>query len=197
MQRFAVQPRDSCWPNECPRLATERKLRPEERITLAFKSPAVSRFGAGARWERFPGHAIFERTLTDSSVNTVNITTQISGIYEGSVLDPRVRRFNLGAISANASVKQLRVERLATRKRNGRLHHNSAAASSRNNASFPISGTSIDYVPASPLSPKFTSIVDRRIASGGNHAMPPHAVRNDFCAIVRSACARRCLYLWG
>jgi outer membrane protein TolC len=64
-----------------------------------------------------------------SSVNTVNSTVQVSGAYEGSTPDPnapqgpltlniedairRGVRFNLGAISANASVKQLRGERLA------------------------------------------------------------------------------------
>jgi outer membrane protein TolC len=65
----------------------------------------------------------------NSSVNTVNSTIQVSGAYQGSTLDPnapqspltlniedaihRGLRFNLGAISANASVKQLRGERLA------------------------------------------------------------------------------------
>jgi outer membrane protein TolC len=65
----------------------------------------------------------------NSSVNTVNSTIQVSGAYQGSILDPnapqgpltlniedairRGLRFNLGAISANASVKQLRGERLA------------------------------------------------------------------------------------
>src|SRR6202167_1265810 len=64
-----------------------------------------------------------------SSVNTVNSTIQVSGAYQGSTPDPntpqgpltlniadairRGLRFNLGAISANASVKQLRGERLA------------------------------------------------------------------------------------
>jgi outer membrane protein TolC len=64
-----------------------------------------------------------------SSVNTVNSTIQVSGAYQGSTPDPDVPqgpltlniadairrglRFNLGAISANASVKQLRGERLA------------------------------------------------------------------------------------
>ena len=64
-----------------------------------------------------------------SSVNTVNSTIQVSGAYQGSIPDPnapqgpltlniadairRGLRFNLGAISANASVKQLRGERLA------------------------------------------------------------------------------------
>jgi len=64
-----------------------------------------------------------------SSVNTVNSTIQVSGVYQGSTPDPnapqgpltlniadairRGLRFNLGAISANASVKQLRGERLA------------------------------------------------------------------------------------
>jgi outer membrane protein TolC len=64
-----------------------------------------------------------------SSVNTVNSTLQVSGAYQGSIPDPntpqgpltlniadairRGLRFNLGAISANASVKQLRGERLA------------------------------------------------------------------------------------
>jgi outer membrane protein TolC len=65
----------------------------------------------------------------NSSVNTVNSTIQVSGAYQGSTFDPnapqspltlniedaihRGLRFNLGAISANASVKQLRGERLA------------------------------------------------------------------------------------
>jgi hypothetical protein len=65
----------------------------------------------------------------NSSVNTVNSTIQVSGSYQGSTPDPnapqgpltlniedairRGLRFNLGAISANASVKQLRGERLA------------------------------------------------------------------------------------
>jgi len=64
-----------------------------------------------------------------SSVNTVNSTIQVSGAYQGSTPDPnapqgpltlniadairRGLRFNLGAISANASVMQLRGERLA------------------------------------------------------------------------------------
>src|ERR1035438_4600669 len=64
-----------------------------------------------------------------SSVNTVNSTIQVSGAYQGSTPDPnapqgpltlniadairRGLRFNLGAISANSSVKQLRGERLA------------------------------------------------------------------------------------
>jgi outer membrane protein TolC len=64
-----------------------------------------------------------------SSVNTVNSTIQVSGAYQGSTPDPnapqgpltlniadairRGLRFNLGAISANASVRQLRGERLA------------------------------------------------------------------------------------
>jgi outer membrane protein TolC len=64
-----------------------------------------------------------------SSVNTVNSTIQVSGAFQGSIADPnaphgpltlniadairRGLRFNLGAISANASVKQLRGERLA------------------------------------------------------------------------------------
>jgi outer membrane protein TolC len=64
-----------------------------------------------------------------SSVNTVNSTIQVSGAYQGSTPDPSVPqgpltlniadairrglRFNLGAISANASVKRLRGERLA------------------------------------------------------------------------------------
>jgi outer membrane protein TolC len=64
-----------------------------------------------------------------SSVNTVNSTIQISGAYQGSTPDPnapqgpltleiadairRGLRFNLGTISANTSVKQLRGERLA------------------------------------------------------------------------------------
>ena len=64
-----------------------------------------------------------------SSVNTVNSTIQVSGAYQGSIPDPnapqgpltlniadairRGLRFNLGAITANASVKQLRGERLA------------------------------------------------------------------------------------
>lgn len=64
-----------------------------------------------------------------SSVNTVNSTIQVSGAYQGSIPDPnapqgpltlniadairRGLRFNLGAISANASVRQLRGERLA------------------------------------------------------------------------------------
>jgi outer membrane protein TolC len=65
----------------------------------------------------------------NSSVNTVNSTIQVSGSYQGSTPDPnapqgpltlniedairRGLRFNLGAVSANASVKQLRGERLA------------------------------------------------------------------------------------
>jgi outer membrane protein TolC len=64
-----------------------------------------------------------------SSVNTVNSTIQVSGPFQGSVPDPnsphgpltlniadaigRGLRFNLGSVSANASVKQLRGERLA------------------------------------------------------------------------------------
>src|SRR6202050_2776308 len=64
-----------------------------------------------------------------SSVNTVNSTIQVSGAYQGSAPDPnapqgpltlniadairRGLRFNLGAVSANASVRQLRGERLA------------------------------------------------------------------------------------
>jgi outer membrane protein TolC len=64
-----------------------------------------------------------------SSVNTVNSTIQVSGAYQGSTPDPnapqgpltleiadairRGLRFNLGTISANTSVKQLRGERLA------------------------------------------------------------------------------------
>jgi outer membrane protein TolC len=64
-----------------------------------------------------------------SSVNTVNSTIQVSGAYQGSTPDPnapqgplalniadairRGLRFNLGAISANVSLKQLRGERLA------------------------------------------------------------------------------------
>src|ERR1700680_5307831 len=64
-----------------------------------------------------------------SSVNTVNSTIQVSGAYQGSTPDPnapqgpltleiadairRGLRFTLGTISANASVKQLRGERLA------------------------------------------------------------------------------------
>ena len=64
-----------------------------------------------------------------SSVNTVNSTIQVSGSYQGSIPDPnapqgpltlniadailRGLRFNLGAVSANASVRQLRGERLA------------------------------------------------------------------------------------
>jgi len=64
-----------------------------------------------------------------SSVNTVNSTIQVSGAYQGSIPDPnalhgpltlniadaigRGLRFNLGAISANSSVKQLRGQRLA------------------------------------------------------------------------------------
>jgi outer membrane protein TolC len=64
-----------------------------------------------------------------SSVNTVNSTIQVSGPFQGSVPDPnsphgpltlniadaigRGLRFNLGGVSANASVKQLRGERLA------------------------------------------------------------------------------------
>src|SRR6202140_780761 len=64
-----------------------------------------------------------------SSVNTVNSTIQGSGAYQGRITDPnapqgpltlniadairRGLRFNLGAISANASVRQLRGERLA------------------------------------------------------------------------------------
>ena len=64
-----------------------------------------------------------------SSVNTVNSTIQVSGPFQGSVPDPnsphgpltlniadaigRGLRFNLGSVSANASVKQLRGARLA------------------------------------------------------------------------------------
>jgi outer membrane protein TolC len=64
-----------------------------------------------------------------SSVNTVNSTITVSGPFQGSVPDPnsphgpltlniadaigRGLRFNLGSVSANASVKQLRGERLA------------------------------------------------------------------------------------
>lgn len=64
-----------------------------------------------------------------SSANTVNSTIQVSGSYQGSTPDPnapqgpltleiadairRGLRFNLGAVSANTSVKQLRGERLA------------------------------------------------------------------------------------
>src|SRR6202140_1023388 len=64
-----------------------------------------------------------------SSVNTVNSTIQVSGAYQGSIPDPnapqgpftlniadairRGLRFNLGAVSANASVRQLRGQRLA------------------------------------------------------------------------------------
>jgi outer membrane protein TolC len=64
-----------------------------------------------------------------SSVNTVNSTIQVSGPYQGSIPDPnaphgtltlniadaigRGLRFNLGAISANSSVAQLRGQRLA------------------------------------------------------------------------------------
>jgi hypothetical protein len=64
-----------------------------------------------------------------SSVNTVNSTIQVSGPYQGSIPDPnaphgpltlniadaigRGLRFNLGAISANSSVRQLRGQRLA------------------------------------------------------------------------------------
>jgi hypothetical protein len=65
----------------------------------------------------------------NSSVNTVNSTIQVSGAFQGSIPDQnapqgpltlniedairRGLRFNLGPISANASVKQLRGERLA------------------------------------------------------------------------------------
>src|SRR6202051_843053 len=64
-----------------------------------------------------------------SRVNTVNSTIQVSGAYQGSIRDRnapqgpltlniadailRGLRFNLGAISANSSVRQLRGERLA------------------------------------------------------------------------------------
>jgi outer membrane protein TolC len=64
-----------------------------------------------------------------SSVNTVNSTISVSGSFQGSIPDPnsphgpltlniadaigRGLRFNLGSVSANASVKQLRGERLA------------------------------------------------------------------------------------
>jgi outer membrane protein TolC len=64
-----------------------------------------------------------------SSVNTVNSTITVSGPFQGSIPDPnsphgpltlniadaigRGLRFNLGSVSANASVKQLRGERLA------------------------------------------------------------------------------------
>jgi outer membrane protein TolC len=64
-----------------------------------------------------------------SNVNTVNSTIQVSGAYQGSILDPNVKqgpltlniadairrglRFNLGAVSANASVRLLRGQRLA------------------------------------------------------------------------------------
>jgi len=63
------------------------------------------------------------------SVNTVNSTIQVTGPFQGSVPDPhavqgpltlniadaiqRGIRFNLGTVSANASVKQLRGKRLA------------------------------------------------------------------------------------
>jgi outer membrane protein TolC len=64
-----------------------------------------------------------------SSINTVNSTIQVTGPYQGSIPDPhaphgpltlniadaigRGLRFNLGSVSANSSVKQLRGERLA------------------------------------------------------------------------------------
>src|ERR1700689_4268123 len=64
-----------------------------------------------------------------SSVNTVNSTIQVTGPYQGSIPDPhaphgpltlniadaigRGLRFNLGGVSANSSVKQLRGQRLA------------------------------------------------------------------------------------
>ena len=64
-----------------------------------------------------------------SNVNTVNSTIQVSGAYQGSIPDPNIKqgpltlniadairrglRFNLGAVSANASVRQLRGQRLA------------------------------------------------------------------------------------
>ncbi len=63
-----------------------------------------------------------------ASVNTVNTTIQVSGTYQGSVPDPhapqgplslniadaiqRGLRFNLGSVSADASVRRLRGERL-------------------------------------------------------------------------------------
>ena len=64
-----------------------------------------------------------------SSVDTVNSSIQVSGAYQGSISDPnksqgtlaltigdaiqRGLRFNLGTISANSSLRQLRGERLA------------------------------------------------------------------------------------
>jgi len=64
-----------------------------------------------------------------ASINTVNTTIQVSGTYQGSVPDPhatqgpltlniadaiqRGLRFNLGSVSANASVRKLRGERLS------------------------------------------------------------------------------------
>lgn len=66
---------------------------------------------------------------SSTSVNTVNSTIQVSGVYLGSVPDPnappgpltlniadaiqRGLRFNLGVVSANSSVRQLRGQRLA------------------------------------------------------------------------------------
>lgn len=65
----------------------------------------------------------------NSSVDTVNSSIQVSGSYQGSIPDPneprgpltltigeaikRGLRFNLGAVSANTSVRQLRAERLS------------------------------------------------------------------------------------
>jgi outer membrane protein TolC len=74
------------------------------------------------------GVGLFDIRFHATSVNTVNSTIQVSGAYQGSTPDPKAPqgpltlniadairrglRFNLGAISANASVKQLRGERL-------------------------------------------------------------------------------------
>ena len=67
---------------------------------------------------------------TSSSVDTVTSTVQVTGEYQGSIPDPnappgpltltiadavqRGLRFNLGGISANSTVRQLRGERLAS-----------------------------------------------------------------------------------
>jgi outer membrane protein TolC len=66
---------------------------------------------------------------SSTSVNTVNSTIQVSGVYLGSIPDPnapsgpltlniadaiqRGLRFNLGVVNANSSVRQLRGQRLA------------------------------------------------------------------------------------
>lgn len=64
-----------------------------------------------------------------SSVNTLNSTIQLSGTYQGSILDPKAPqgsltltiadaisrglRFNLGGVSADVSLRQARAQRLA------------------------------------------------------------------------------------